>query len=97
MTSRDYDDDGERANAHIMKNRLDTVTRLLCEVMTSIDKGGVVPISDDLHNWWRLHKEADRAEKARLEAIKRAREKQLRKEILERQMELASLNPEAGK
>ena len=61
-----YDDRVEQDRID-QKARLDLVTRLLCELMTNLERysGGSLPASPELLAWWEEHKKMDAERKAR--------------------------------
>lgn len=80
-TQEEYEISAENDN---LRNRLDFVTRLLCEVLTSFDKNGNVSISKECSMWWESHKESDRK---RVEAERVAKEKRI-KEVSQKSKKL---------
>ena len=78
------------------QERLDKVTRLLCEVLTTIEThtkqaycGNPIPVSDEATVWFAKHKEADRKRIAAEEKAEREAKKQLldRAEKLKKELE----------
>jgi hypothetical protein len=81
----------------ILRKQLDEVTRLLCGVLTIVEKDsimlsvrGMVP---GLPEWWDKHKEADR-KRLEKEAQEQARQEQKRLRKQQRLDLLARLTPE---
>ena len=79
------------------KARLDTVTRLLCETLTALEKEdkGLRIVSDECERWWREHREADRQRKEADAERERAKELARLKAIADLETKLAELK--AGK
>lgn len=76
----------------VYKDKLDKVTRMLCEVLTQHEAtpDAITP-SVELWEWWIAHKEEDRKRAAAVDAAKRQEEQSRRDRIAELENELARL------
>lgn len=62
------------------KEDRDTVTRMLCEVMSTMEAGELV-VTDELESWWKKHKELDAARKRAERVTKEARAKEIKEKL----------------
>ena len=70
-----------------IKAELDKTTRLLCEVLSGMEEWPVDP-SPELQDWWKNHKEMDKARKAEEEATaKRVAELKAKNEKMEEELD----------
>lgn len=56
-------------NVKVVQERLDLVTRLLCEVCGRLEDAGspLLKLNDELDEWWTAHKELDKQRERKVE------------------------------
>lgn len=99
MPCRDYmDDNGPDPQVQVLKDRLDTLSRIACKALEHIEQSGdgleILVLKDpEIAEWWKAHKEADR--KAQEEAAEKRRKAAEKAAITRRKNEIkARLTPE---
>lgn len=93
------DDGYEQQERAEQASRHHRVTKILCELMGQLEAAGILSdySSNDGHSWWSDHKAADRKREYEEKAARIREEKELRKEILERQKRLAEIAKAEGR
>lgn len=77
MPCRDYESDSYDYHAESvkMKQQADKLARIACKALTALEENGIEDFlllqDDEVRQWWKQHKEADRREKARVAELQR--------------------------
>jgi len=78
MPCRDYmDDHGPDPQVEVLKDRLNKLSRIACKALEHIEESGdgleILVLKDpEIADWWSAHKEADRKEREKEAAKRRA-------------------------
>jgi serine phosphatase RsbU (regulator of sigma subunit) len=77
MPCRSYDDDFRTTPDPAIQEKLDRLSRIACKALTHIEESGdgleILILKDpEIQEWWTAHKEADRKEKEKELARRRA-------------------------